>query len=109
MSENPFHIQILRKDLTPKLNNLTPIIVEELGLAMERHMNAHASGSLDGQWAEVNIWQTMMKVIAQVSNRVFVGEEICRNDTYLDLMVRYATLLVPVAKVMKLFPRALYP
>ena len=110
MLENPFHHQLIRKDLTAKVNNLTPIIAEEIGLALERQMNAHASGSLDdGQWRDIHIWSVILKVIAQTSNRMFVGDELCREDGYLDAMVRYASLIMPVAQMIRLFPTVFYP
>ena len=40
-------------------------------------------------WTPVNINQKLLRIVAMVSGRVFVGPELCRSEEYLDAAINY--------------------
>lgn len=43
----------------------------------------------DSNWAEVDIHHVLLRVVAMVSGRVFIGPELCRTEQYLDAAINY--------------------
>jgi len=40
-------------------------------------------------WTSVNIHQKLLRIVAMVSGRVFIGPELCRSEAYLDASINY--------------------
>lgn len=40
-------------------------------------------------WTSVNIHRKLLRIVAMVSGRVFIGPELCRSETYLDASINY--------------------
>lgn len=40
-------------------------------------------------WTEININKVLMRIVAMVSGRVFIGPELCRNEEYLIAAINY--------------------
>jgi len=105
---NPYHVKIIKKDVTFKLNTWIPMMVEETELAMDRYFTKYVTASESyGGWQKVPIFQVFLKAIAQTSSRIFVGEEICREEKYLDAVTSFATLVLPTAAIVKIIPHRL--
>jgi cytochrome P450 len=52
-------------------------------------------------WTPVFIFPKLVKVIAQVSGRIFVGSELCHDKDYLDTAINYTTELIDAMKAIK--------
>lgn len=101
---NPLHHETVKSELTRQLGNLTEHIVDELGAAFDDVWGADTT-----QWRDVCVFETMLQVIARISNRVFVGLPWCRNQALLNHGIGFATA-VPVASVLlRQIPTALRP
>jgi hypothetical protein len=70
--ENPFHLNVIRNQLTRNLDKVTPLLAHELKSAFKRLW-----GKCD-DWQEVYVWDTCLKLVAGASNSVFVGEPLCK-------------------------------
>jgi cytochrome P450 len=121
MADQPHHAHVVKTDLTRRLGSLSEEIWTELSVALDEHW-----GSDTEEWKEVNVFQTMLRVVTRTSNRVFVGERMCKfrlrnvrdaiahncagaNEAYLNLCTAFAQD-VPVAGVfIKMFPAMLHP
>lgn len=56
-------------------------------------------------WVPVHISHKLERLIAQISARAFVGEELCRNEDWLDAILDYTEkLFVGVEAVKKIHP-----
>lgn len=42
-------------------------------------------------WVELDIHKALVRVVAMVSGRVFIGPELCRSEEYLDSAINYTT------------------
>ncbi|KAF3006872.1 hypothetical protein E8E13_010910 [Curvularia kusanoi] len=104
MADQPHHAHVIKTDLTRKLGSLSEEIWTELETALDEHW-----GTDTETWKEVNVFQTMMRVVTRTSNRLFVGEKLCANEEYLNLCTAFAQD-VPVSGIfISLIPRLLQP
>nr|POE56583.1 ent-kaurene oxidase [Quercus suber] len=66
------HIDVVRRQLTRRLPQLTADVYEELVLAMQTEWPATAD-----KWTTVKAYPTCMKIVSRAANRVFAGKELC--------------------------------
>jgi cytochrome P450 len=62
---------------------LNPAIHDEVQEALALELPSSAA------WTEVDIHHALLRVVAMVSGRVFIGAELCRNEKYLDSAINY--------------------
>ncbi|TFY79744.1 hypothetical protein EWM64_g4273 [Hericium alpestre] len=119
-STNPYHINIVRSQLTRSLTGLFPEIRDEL-----------VSGCLDlipakeNEWVKVPAYATVMKIVARTSNRIFVGLPLCtrlymnalnsaklhlgRDPEWLKLNMDYTVDVIKGAQILSRFPEFMKP
>jgi cytochrome P450 len=71
---------------------LNPIIDAEVEEAMKAEM------PLCEDWTPVYIYMRLVKAVAKISGRVFVGPELCRDEDYLDAGINYTLDLVAATR-----------
>lgn len=69
----------------------------------------HLCSDLSKEWTRVKLWSTSQKLIAQMSNRIFVGVPLCRDQGYLDLCVGFPGNVMKAAARINLAPKFLHP
>ncbi|KAF3940542.1 hypothetical protein ABW19_dt0207875 [Dactylella cylindrospora] len=109
VDEDLFHVGIIKKDLTARLNHMTPLIVEELDLSMKHYISKLASEPDAEGWQSVGIFDLVVKVVARTSHRIFIGEEICREEGFLEAAVSYAVGVIPTALALNCLPTFSWP
>lgn len=57
---------------------------------------------LTEDWTEVNIHKKLLRMVAMVSGRVFVGPELCRDEQYIDVAINYTTDLMIAQRVVQM-------
>lgn len=62
-----------------------------------------------GEWEEVDINQKLLRIVAIVSGRIFVGPELCRNETYIDSAINYTIDVMVAVYMIGLVPVWLRP
>lgn len=72
MAEHPYHLNVIKRDLTRKLSTLTGEIWEELEQSFDNYW-----GTDTEEWREINLMETMIRIVTRTSNRLFVGKEAC--------------------------------
>ncbi|KAI0800577.1 cytochrome P450 [Fomes fomentarius] len=82
---DPYHIGVIRNQLTRALPLVLPEIIDELDVAMPTYLPLKGD-----EWVTVTMVSTLQKVVARISSRVFVGLPLCRNRDYLDIVVNFA-------------------
>lgn len=101
---DPFQIPVLYKYVPRRAAACVAEINDEVTKALP-----HVWGTDTTSWNDIAPWTSTMRIISRVSNRTFMGEKICREDAFLDAVVRYASMYVPMADVLGMFPRFMYP
>ncbi|KAF8209549.1 hypothetical protein K438DRAFT_1572538, partial [Mycena galopus ATCC 62051] len=93
--ENPYHQHIIRTNLTRNLHARFPEVRDEIACAFEEVLQLQGSGE--------------EMIVARVSNRLFVGLPLCRNQTYLWNNVLFALDVIRSGQRVALFPDFLRP
>ncbi|KAH8589065.1 cytochrome P450 monooxygenase-like protein [Bisporella sp. PMI_857] len=75
---------VVRRQLTKYLNTVTEPLSHEATFATETIFGSSS------EWQEVAIKGSILKLIARLSSRVFLGDEICRNEDWLEITKEYA-------------------
>ncbi|KAF9244079.1 cytochrome P450 [Melanogaster broomeanus] len=108
----PYHIQIIRSQLTRSLGVLYPDIRDEVVTAFEEILDLEGNGDqefISAEWKSVVALGTIEKVVCRTSNRTFVGLPLCRNPDWIDLNVRFTVDAVKEGIIMGLFPTFMVP
>lgn len=83
---NIYHIPVIRNQLTQNIVKLTPIIAEELDVAFESEIGSLLGDGppsliwLISDWTPIVIYEKALRLVAQMSNRAFVGESLCKTS-----------------------------
>lgn len=62
-----------------------------------------------GEWHEIELKPSLLKTVARLSSRVFLGEEICRNQDWLRITVEYSVHSFLAAESLRIWPKMLRP
>ncbi|GLB09997.1 hypothetical protein AtubIFM57258_005935 [Aspergillus tubingensis] len=93
----------LKTKLTRNLEDLNEILSQEATVALQEHWTD------DHEWHEIPLSRTMLKIIAQISSRVFLGDKICHNPKWLRISVDYSVDLFQATFELRIYPRFLRP
>ena len=79
--DNTTHHETIKGDLTRQLASLTVPIIDEITESFNESW-----GTDTVNWKEVCVFETLMRIIARTSNRVFVGAPMCKHTTSFCLL-----------------------
>ncbi|KAG8831335.1 hypothetical protein FRC18_006753 [Serendipita sp. 400] len=100
--DNLYHVHVIRHHLTRHLGVIFPDMYDEICHAYEDEF----SGS---EWKEIELFTSMLPIVARASNRIFVGLPLCRNKQWLSHMIDGASSCISTAAIINLFPKILRP
>ena len=84
----------IKTSLTPALARLNPAIADEVQESISRELPpCH-------EWTLVNINHKLLRIVALVSGRVFIGPELSRNEEYLDAAISYTIELMQASRAL---------
>ncbi|KAI0001032.1 cytochrome P450 [Russula vinacea] len=99
---NSYHSDVIRSKL---IRNIPfQDIHDELLLALNDSIP-----TVGEEWVKVPIVRTMQHVICRISNRVFVGPDLCRNRVYQDLNLNFAISVLKFAAFLRMLPEFVKP
>nr|K0E684.1 RecName: Full=Cytochrome P450 monooxygenase ecdH; AltName: Full=Echinocandin B biosynthetic cluster protein H [Aspergillus rugulosus]AFT91389.1 EcdH [Aspergillus rugulosus] len=93
--------EVLRRELAGHLAHLTREMNEEIADSVESVLG------VSKEWATVPLRDSMRIIIARISNRLFVGKELCRNEDYIRNAVGLGMAVMPQTLVQDLLPQLL--
>ncbi|GKT46576.1 cytochrome P450 monooxygenase ATR2 [Colletotrichum spaethianum] len=102
-NDMPILVHAVRASLTPALPRLNASISDEVVEAMRLELPQSTD------WNEININAKLLRIIAMVSGRVFIGSELCRDERYLDASINYTVDLMTAVHVIAMVPSFLRP
>ncbi|KZW03552.1 cytochrome P450 [Exidia glandulosa HHB12029] len=102
--EHPYHEHVVHRNLARNLNALIPALDDEVRRCMD-----DAFGTDTENWTSVNVWDTLLAIVPRITNRMMVGELLCRNNEYLDNMVGFTNDVVRNMILFNFIPRPLRP
>ena len=74
ISSNPIHHDVIKGTLTRSLAMTSPLVLDEL----KESFNANW-GEDEFQWTDNVLWDSMTKIFAQTSGRIFIGMPLCKQ------------------------------
>jgi cytochrome P450 len=78
---------------------LNPVISEEVDRAIKSVFPpCH-------DWTEVNVYGSLLRIVAIVSGRIFVGPELCHDEKYLDAAINYTLDLMAARDAVMALPK----
>ncbi|KAI1374309.1 cytochrome P450 [Hypoxylon crocopeplum] len=91
-------IQMIRTKLTTNLGSFTHGLAEETQVAFDEHWGT------DTEWHEVELLNTLRDIVTQVSTRIFLGPELCRNKEWLANTQGYTDGVFKAVRVIRRWP-----
>jgi len=82
-ADKPAVVHTIRANLTPSLVRLNPAIAEEVDAALKLELPPCDA------WTRVNIYKKLLRIVAFVSGRVFIGPELCHDEVYVDAAINF--------------------
>jgi hypothetical protein len=98
-----YHVDFLRTTLTHKLADIFPDIYDEALRALPDTI------PLSQDWQLYSAPTTIMKIVCQTSNRMFVGAPICRNPDYQEIIIGFALEILKALIGFMTFPSIFKP
>ncbi|KAI6715419.1 hypothetical protein JHW43_002045 [Diplocarpon mali] len=93
------HGDVIKKELTKYLGDFTEGVQEEIDYAFRKTWGVNTK-----DWVEVSAYNTMLDIIARVSNRALVGLPLCRDEQYIGYSSKFARLVVVQATFLSQVP-----
>jgi len=101
---DPYHVEIISKKLTSRIEALLPAIVEEIRLAFCEN------SSIGDGWTPVHdCGKLLSRCISAATNRILVGLPLCRDKEYLDCLVQLSNRVSRASFICGLTPCVLKP
>ncbi|KAJ7185259.1 cytochrome P450 [Mycena filopes] len=89
---------LIRRELTRSTGTPNSELLEELDAAMKDLIGG------DGDFKKVSVYNTMGGITGRITNRIFVGKELCSNQQFLASVVRFAESIGATAVILHFFP-----
>ncbi|KAI5863535.1 cytochrome P450 [Durotheca rogersii] len=100
---NHLFLETVRVKLTQSLSLVTTDLIDETASSLYDVLG-------DGdEWTTRAIRQDMLEIVARLSSRVFLGKDLCRNRTWLEIAKNYTVDSFIVSNIMRAAPAVLRP
>ncbi|KAJ5713555.1 uncharacterized protein N7483_010736 [Penicillium malachiteum] len=95
-----FH-NAVRENLTHDLASLNRPLSEEAAVALQDHWTDNP------EWHQIELKPTMLHIISQLSSRVFLGTELCRNPDWLRVTRDYTVDAIQAGQDLRVWPKTM--
>ncbi|PBK99161.1 cytochrome P450 [Armillaria gallica] len=104
ISRNPYHTRIIRNRITKSLASTLPETHDEVVAACSDIFHFDSD-----DWVSFPAMESVMRIVARASNRLFVGLPLCRNEEFLHLNTQFTVDVASAATVIGLCPLLIRP
>ncbi|KAE8387237.1 putative P450 monooxygenase [Aspergillus alliaceus] len=102
--KDPYHGHVIHRSLNRNLQPVVMDIWDELGRAFDGTWGMEST-----TWEEIPLMENLMFIDSRVSNRMFVGTPLCRNNNYLANMRKFSMDIVVNTYVLEWLPKFSWP
>ncbi|CAH0053768.1 unnamed protein product [Clonostachys solani] len=103
------HDNIIQDTIKVKLSGSLAKVTDPLSEEMGIFLNSRLPVSTTQDWTEQSFRDISVASVAQLSSRVFLGENLCRDPRWLGLAIKYTTDVVAATRAMRMWPRFSHP
>ncbi|GJE99722.1 cytochrome P450 [Phanerochaete sordida] len=96
---DPFYVEIMKRQLNKHLPNVFGDIYDEIRATFEDMVPSSSK-----EWIPVHAIKVIREAVARSSNRAFVGEPLCRDRAYLELLAQFINDLAKAMNLLACFP-----
>ncbi|KAH7161634.1 cytochrome P450 [Dactylonectria macrodidyma] len=104
LDRDAFASRAMHKYLARHLTSLIPGVEDEVDAAVNDVMGLDTEN-----WTKVNLWDMWLAIVPRVTNRLLVGNPVCREDRFLKSMVKFVDDVIRNSFLLKMFPLILHP
>ncbi|ORY61698.1 cytochrome P450 [Pseudomassariella vexata] len=106
LSDDVYHTRVVHKSIARALSALIPGTQEELKDSIDKVFGLDTE-----QWKSVNVWDSWLSIVPQVTNRMLIGADghVNRNSALLESMVKFTDCVVQSSFLFCMFPKSLHP
>nr|Q9C449.1 RecName: Full=Cytochrome P450 monooxygenase paxP; AltName: Full=Paxilline synthesis protein P [Penicillium paxilli]AAK11528.1 PaxP [Penicillium paxilli] len=104
LTDSHLHTETIQKKLTPAIGRLIPRMISELDHAFEVEFP-----TCDDQFASINPYTVFLRLVARVGARIFIGDELCREEKWLQASIDYTKNIFLTIALMRPMPGFLHP
>ncbi|KZO94408.1 cytochrome P450 [Calocera viscosa TUFC12733] len=105
IANDHWHASVIRRQMTQNLAAKFPELYEEIQRAFLDELNLPANG----EWQEVKAAEVFTRVICRVSNRLFIGFPLCRDERFTELSRDFTLDASTAAVILSCFPSFVKP
>jgi len=105
IANNQWHTAVVRKQMTSNLAAKFPEVYDEVAAAIGDAVAAPDSG----EWKEVKAFPAIMSAICRISNRLFLGLPLCRDEKFTRISRDFTMQVMSAAFIISCFPKFLKP
>ncbi|TQS35162.1 hypothetical protein Golomagni_04424 [Golovinomyces magnicellulatus] len=92
-------VTVVKNDISRQLNSSLDIIQEETAYSFNYRLGPC------NDWTTIQLYQTLAKIVAMVSGRLFVGRPLCRNEEWINASINYTFQVTNVKDALSKWPR----
>lgn len=102
--KDPYHEHVIHKNLVRNLNAVSSDTAEEIPASIDNIFGTDTS-----TFKKFDIMESFFRIVPSITNRMMVGPELCREQTYLDAVLSFTKDVIRTQLLMLLCPKALHP
>lgn len=95
---------VVHRSLARHLPTIVPGIAEEVINSVDAGFGTDTSG-----FKTIKLWDAWLRVVPQVTNRVLVGDKLCRNQDFNKRMVSFVDAIIINCFILNMVPTLLHP
>ncbi|PWY89862.1 cytochrome P450 [Aspergillus heteromorphus CBS 117.55] len=99
--ENPYHMSIVQRRLTPRLSQILPEVIEDLDLIFGDFQTTAT------EWAALDHHKIAERCISAITNRALLGPTLAGDLEFLDSVLELSNVISRAGLVIDLTPRSL--
>ncbi|KAL2873445.1 hypothetical protein SGCOL_011391 [Colletotrichum sp. CLE4] len=103
-ADDVWHTLVIHKSLARHLSTLIPAIEEEVSVAVDE-----AFGTDTQDWKTLNLWDAWLTIVPPVTNRMLVGEGVCRTKEFCKAMVSFVDQVILNCFALHMVPQTILP
>ncbi|KAH8434542.1 cytochrome P450 [Aspergillus melleus] len=92
------------KKLTPALNRIVPRTIDELTNAFPTVIP-----ECKDRWVPIGLYDTILSLMSRTTSRIIVGDDLCRDENWLNLLIRYTNNVGITIFLLRPFPKVARP
>ena len=96
-------VATIKSELTKSIGDILPLIQEESDYAFRKEIGSPED------WTAIPVRATMLRFVALLSGRIFVGLPLCREEEWVQASINYTRDCMAVAYVSQMVPELIRP